>query len=163
MSVKVLKQRKGGVPAKNIRLKTLMMKYNSRCCYCDREVHYSKSPYATIEHMKAKSSGGSDYHDNLKLSCHSCNFMKSNSKEEEFLIELKSVAKAVIEKEKKMENIKHEAYMYGAQMGAEYLKEIGKTDLAKLTGDEVLTFSECMCKNYHLKYVELTSKLSHMK
>lgn len=54
-----------------------------------------------------------------------------------------------------MEDIEKEAYQYGAQMGAEYLREIGKTDLASMTPEEVLTFSECMCKNYHNKYIEL--------
>jgi len=57
-----------------------------------------------------------------------------------------------------MEEHQEQSYMYGAQMGGEYLKEIGKTDLAKLTPAEVLTFSECMCKNYHNKYIELNSK-----
>lgn len=46
------------------------------------------------------------------------------------------------------------AYMYGASMGAEYLRSIEKADLSKLSGDEALTFAECVCKNYHLKLVE---------
>lgn len=51
-----------------------------------------------------------------------------------------------------------QAYLYGAQQGAEYMHSIGKTDLATLTPDQVLTFSECICRNYHLKYAELTNK-----
>lgn len=54
-----------------------------------------------------------------------------------------------------MDELEKEAYMYGAQMGSEYLKEIGKTDLALMNGQEVLTFSECMCKNYAEKLAEL--------
>ena len=51
-----------------------------------------------------------------------------------------------------------QAYKYGAKMGAEYLKSIGKTDLSELTVAEVLTFSECMCKNYHDKKIELDNQ-----
>ena len=47
------------------------------------------------------------------------------------------------------------SYMYGATMGAEYLQEIKNTDLATLTPDQVLTFAECVCKNYHNKIIEL--------
>lgn len=59
-----------------------------------------------------------------------------------------------------MEEEEKGAYLYGAEMGAEYLHSIGKTDLASLTPEEVLTFSECMCKNYHSKYNELSNKLN---
>lgn len=59
----------------------------------------------------------------------------------------------------KMEEHEKEAYLYGAAMGAEYLVEIGKTDLAEMTPHEALVFSECMCKNYHTKYAELISKI----
>lgn len=51
-----------------------------------------------------------------------------------------------------------EAYLYGAEMAAEYSTEIGKTDLAQMTPDEILTLSECFCKNYHSKYIELSNK-----
>lgn len=53
-----------------------------------------------------------------------------------------------------MEEEDKEAYLYGAKMAAEYTQEIGKTDLKNFTPDEILTFAECMCKNYHLKKVE---------
>lgn len=48
------------------------------------------------------------------------------------------------------------AYLYGGANAAEYAKSIGKHDLATLTGEEWLTFCECLCKNYHLKFLELT-------
>jgi len=57
-----------------------------------------------------------------------------------------------------MEDEQKQAYLYGAEQGAEYMRSIGKTDLSLLTPDEALTFSECMCKGYHEKYVELTNK-----
>lgn len=53
-----------------------------------------------------------------------------------------------------------QAYMHGAKMGAEYLKEIGKTDLAAMTPAEVLVFSEVVCKNYHFKKIELDSQIN---
>lgn len=46
------------------------------------------------------------------------------------------------------------AYLYGVNMAAEYLKSIGKTNLIELDQNEILSFAECMCKNYHLKLVE---------
>tara|TARA_R110000851_G_scaffold111570_2_gene235092 strand:+ start:273 stop:446 length:174 start_codon:yes stop_codon:yes gene_type:complete len=57
-----------------------------------------------------------------------------------------------------MEENERTAYLYGAEMGGEYLKEIGKSDLATLTPQEVLTFSECMCKNFWNKITELNCK-----
>ena len=57
-----------------------------------------------------------------------------------------------------MEDEQKEAYLYGAEMAGEYLREIGKSDLAALSPAQVLTFSECMCKNYHMKFIELTNK-----
>lgn len=58
-----------------------------------------------------------------------------------------------------MEAEERAAYIYGGTHAAEYLKEIRKTDLSTLTGEEFVTFCECMCKNYHLKYVELTDEI----
>ena len=57
-----------------------------------------------------------------------------------------------------MENDEKQAYLYGAQMAGEYIKEVGVSDLAKLNSEQVLTFSECMCKNYHSKLIELNTK-----
>ena len=56
------------------------------------------------------------------------------------------------------EEIKKEAYMYGVQMGAEYSKEVGKTDLSTMSVEEILTFAECVCKGYHMKLIELEKK-----
>lgn len=53
-----------------------------------------------------------------------------------------------------MEKNEKTAYLYGGQNAAEYMKSIGKIDLSQLTGEEWLTFCECMCKNYHLKIVD---------
>jgi len=54
-----------------------------------------------------------------------------------------------------MEENQRQAYLYGAEMASEYLNEIGQKDLSLLTLEQILTFSECMCKNYHLKFIEL--------
>lgn len=56
-----------------------------------------------------------------------------------------------------MSDIEKEAYLYGAEMAAEYSAEIGKTDLAVMSPEEILTLAECMCKNYHLKIIELSA------
>lgn len=56
------------------------------------------------------------------------------------------------------EEVTRAAYIHGGNMAAEYAKSIGKHDLATLTGDEWLTFCECLCKNYHSKFLELTSQ-----
>ena len=47
------------------------------------------------------------------------------------------------------------AYLHGGKLGGEYLESIGKSDLAQLTPDEWLTFLECVCKNYHVKFLDL--------
>lgn len=149
MSVYYFRKRKGE-PRAGTKIAVLMKKFNSKCYYCEREVFFDKFPYATIEHVDAKTNGGADHEENLKLACCSCNFMKSSWYENEFMEELYSLAEAVMRKKERMEKREKEAYMHGAKMAAEYLKEIGKTDLKTMTGDEALTFAECMCKNYHI-------------
>lgn len=57
-----------------------------------------------------------------------------------------------------MEEDLKQAYLYGAQMGAEYMRSIEETDLSVLTPDQALTFSECVCKNYHNKLIEINSQ-----
>ncbi len=59
-----------------------------------------------------------------------------------------------IKKEIALENYEKRAYLYGGQMAYEYAKEIGKHDLTTFTGDEWLTFCECMCHNYHLEFAK---------
>lgn len=58
-----------------------------------------------------------------------------------------------------MEENERQAYIYGGQMAAEYAKSIGKHDLATFTGEEWLTFCECMCKNYSQKIAELDDEI----
>ena len=57
-----------------------------------------------------------------------------------------------------MDELQKQAYLYGAEMAAEYSKEIGKSDLATMSADEILTLSECFCKNYNNKIIELENK-----
>jgi hypothetical protein len=52
-----------------------------------------------------------------------------------------------------------EAYLHGGKNAAEFAQSIGKSDLTQFTGEEWLTFCECMCKNYHLKYVDITKDI----
>lgn len=54
-----------------------------------------------------------------------------------------------------MEENEKLAYIYGGQMGGEYLDEIKKYNLAQLSKEEWFTFLECVCKNYHMKFIEL--------
>ena len=140
------------------RLGSLMKKHNRRCVYCEREVFMKKPPYATIDHVIPKSKGGKDVVANRVLACHSCNFMKSNTSKEDFLKELYLLTEAINRKVKKMEEEEKQSYLHGGNNAAEYMKSIGKHDLATLSGDEWLTFCKCMCKNYHSKFIELTGQ-----
>ncbi|MBD1811889.1 RNA-guided endonuclease IscB [Microcoleus vaginatus DQ-U2] len=58
----------------------LLQKWNRRCAYCGVE----NVPFE-IEHILARSKGGSNRVNNLCLSCHSCNQAKGNKPVEEFL------------------------------------------------------------------------------
>lgn len=61
-----------------------------------------------------------------------------------------------------MENNEREAYLFGGKCGAEYAKSINKSNMAEFTGDEWLTFCECMCKNYHLDFIRLNKTLDEL-
>lgn len=52
------------------------------------------------------------------------------------------------------------AIIHGGSMAGEYIKSIGKTDLATLTKSEWQEFCSIMCLNYHLALVESESQLS---
>ncbi|WP_293353704.1 MULTISPECIES: RNA-guided endonuclease IscB [unclassified Microcoleus] len=58
----------------------LLQKWNRKCAYCGVE----NVPFE-IEHILARSKGGSNRVSNLCLSCHSCNQAKGNKSIEEFL------------------------------------------------------------------------------
>ena len=58
----------------------LLQKWDRKCAYCGAE----NVPFE-IEHILAKSKGGSNRVSNLCLSCHSCNQAKGNRPVEEFL------------------------------------------------------------------------------
>ncbi len=57
------------------------------------------------------------------------------------------------------EEIENKAYLHGGLNAFEYAKEIGKHDLATFTAEEWGIFCHCMCKNYHMKLVELENKM----
>ncbi|MEQ8998096.1 MAG: RNA-guided endonuclease IscB, partial [Coleofasciculus sp. B1-GNL1-01] len=69
----------------------LLAKWNRKCAYCGIE----NVPFE-IEHILAKSKGGSNRVSNLCLSCHSCNQDKGNKPIEEFLKKKPEVLKRVL-------------------------------------------------------------------
>lgn len=54
-----------------------------------------------------------------------------------------------------MDDWELEAALYGGLYGGEYLESISITDLAELDLYQWGTFLECICKNYHQRYIEL--------
>ncbi|MEG3957366.1 RNA-guided endonuclease IscB [Microcoleus sp. herbarium2] len=69
----------------------LLQKWNRRCAYCGVE----NVPFE-IEHILARSKGGSNRVKNLCLSCHSCNQAKGNKPVKEFLKKKPEVLKRVM-------------------------------------------------------------------
>jgi len=69
----------------------LLQKWNRRCAYCGVE----NVPFE-IEHILARSKGGSNRVNNLCLSCHSCNQAKGNKPVEEFVKKKPEVLKRVM-------------------------------------------------------------------
>jgi len=70
----------------------LLTKWGRKCAYCGVE----NVPFE-IEHILARSKGGSNRVSNLCLSCHSCNQAKGNKSVEEFLKKKPEVLKRVLE------------------------------------------------------------------
>lgn len=69
----------------------LMREEHGRCYYCGHEVFYSILPgkrnhrfFATRDHKRPVSRGGSDSRDNIVLSCLGCNTAKANRTDIEF-------------------------------------------------------------------------------
>lgn len=54
-----------------------------------------------------------------------------------------------------MEENEKLAYLHGGKNGGEYLDSIKKYNLSELSVEEWLSFLECVCKNYHLKFIDL--------
>lgn len=69
----------------------LLQKWGRKCAYCGVE----NVPFE-IEHILAKSKGGSNRVSNLCLSCHNCNQAKGNKSVEEFLKKKPEVLKRVL-------------------------------------------------------------------
>lgn len=51
---------------------------NHRCCYCAIQTTRAGPHMATIEHVKAKSKGGTDDWTNLAMACLRCNALRRN-------------------------------------------------------------------------------------
>lgn len=69
----------------------LLTKWGRKCAYCRVE-----NVQFEIEHIIAKSKGGSNRVSNLTLSCHSCNQAKGNKPVEEFLKKKPEVLKRIL-------------------------------------------------------------------
>lgn len=69
----------------------LLEKWGRRCAYCDVE-----NVPLEVEHIIAKSRGGSDRVSNLTLSCNQCNREKSNRDVREFLADKPDKLKAIL-------------------------------------------------------------------
>lgn len=69
----------------------LLAKWDRKCAYCGIE----NVPFE-IEHILAKSKGGSNRVSNLSLSCHSCNQTKADKPIEQFLAKKPEVLKRVL-------------------------------------------------------------------
>lgn len=73
----------------------LLQKWGRECAYCGAE----NVPFE-IEHILAKSKGGSNRVSNLCLSCHSCNQSKGNKPVEEFLKKKPEVLRRILAQSK---------------------------------------------------------------
>lgn len=73
----------------------LLQKWGRKCAYCGAE----NVPFE-IEHILAKSKGGSNRVSNLCLSCHSCNQSKGNKPVEEFLKKKPEVLRRILAQSK---------------------------------------------------------------
>lgn len=73
----------------------LLQKWGRKCAYCGAE----NIPFE-IEHILAKSKGGSNRVSNLCLSCHSCNQSKGNKPVEEFLKKKPEVLRRILAQSK---------------------------------------------------------------
>lgn len=69
----------------------LLEKWSRRCAYCDAE-----NVPLEVEHIIAKSRGGSDRVSNLTLSCNACNVEKSNRDVREFLTDKPDKLKVIL-------------------------------------------------------------------
>ena len=74
----------------------LLEKWNRKCAYCG-----ATDTQLEIEHIKAKSLGGSDRVSNLAIACHDCNQAKGNQEIEQFLSGKPDVLKRVLSQAKR--------------------------------------------------------------
>jgi 5-methylcytosine-specific restriction endonuclease McrA len=68
----------------------LLEKWGRKCAYCGAE-----NTQLEVEHIKAKSKGGSNRISNLTLSCHDCNQAKGNQEIKNFLSEKPDLLKSI--------------------------------------------------------------------
>lgn len=74
----------------------LLEKFNRQCAYCN-----ATNTQLEVDHVQARSRGGSDRVSNLALACHSCNQAKGNQDIKDFLSGKPNVLKRVLSKIKK--------------------------------------------------------------
>lgn len=81
-------------PKRNRKIIRLMKELGDICFYCKRQTYppnLGLKPKATIDHYIPLSKGGSRDKENIRISCRSCNFIKSDDTAEEFLKELNDI------------------------------------------------------------------------
>lgn len=64
---------------------TIFLKYGGHCAYCG---NLMKMKNMTVDHLKPKSKGGSNYIENLMPSCRKCNALKADDNLEMLRISL---------------------------------------------------------------------------
>lgn len=68
--------------------KTIYAKSNGKCVLCGKSVKFKKM---TVDHKIPLSQGGTNAMENLQLSCHTCNLMKSGLTETELYDRMKEM------------------------------------------------------------------------
>ena len=76
----------GELPHYKTHKHTLFGKQEGHCAGCKHDFPFRNF---TVDHIIAKSTGGTDHIDNLQLLCNACNSMKGSKTQEEFLVALK--------------------------------------------------------------------------
>ena len=79
----------GKIPSYRTHKHTLFGKQEGKCIGC--KVLFPFRNF-TVDHVVAKSRGGTDHIDNLQLLCGACNSMKGSKTQEEFLVEVRNLS-----------------------------------------------------------------------
>ena len=103
----------------------LLEKWDRKCTYCGK-----KDIPLEIEHIKARSNGGSDRVSNLCLACHECNQAKSNTDVCEFLKDKPEVLEHILKQAKTP--LKDAASVNATSMSARWPVEQREVSISRL-------------------------------